>query len=71
MLYSLLHGLKLLSNNIIIKLSKYLPLSVTYHKVIKPIILELVTQFGLDDLHCQKKTSEPMRLTPVILRPTQ
>jgi hypothetical protein len=50
----LLHGLKPLSNNTIIKLSKYLPLGVTYHQVIKTIILEFVTHFGLDDLHYQK-----------------
>jgi hypothetical protein len=48
------HGLKPLRNKTIIKLPKYFPLGVTYHQVIEPIILELVTQFRLDDLHFRK-----------------
>ena len=37
------------SNNInIIKWLEYLPLGVTYHQVIQPVVVDLVAQFSLD-----------------------
>jgi len=45
------------SNNINInKWLEYLPLGVTYHKVIEPHIVDLVAQFRLENLHCWKSS---------------
>ena len=57
MSFPFLHGLKPSGNNIIIKLFKYVPLGVAYHQVIEPIIVDLVAQFRLDNLHCPTVSS--------------
>jgi len=60
------YALKALQNFVIFNRYKQIPLNITYHAIIHPIIIHLISPIGLDNIHSREALSTVALFTGII-----